>query len=144
MKMKKQAVNGDMSSRGNSKVISIFIKTAPLLLVLTFSACALNKQDPSQAMQAAQFAIDNADQNRLSGYALPELSQARDKLTAARAAEHKKNMKLAKYLADESKISAELASAKTAYIKADQINKDMIKSIDVLKQEMQRNKGELK
>lgn len=144
MKMKQNAVYDNISSLGNSKIITVVVMTVTLLFIITLTACTSMSNEPVQALKAAQFAIDNADRNRLSDHDLPDLAQARDKLIAARKAEQKNDMKLAKYLAEESLVSAELASAKTAYIKADQINKDIIKSIDVLKQEMQRNKGELK
>jgi hypothetical protein len=48
---------------------------------------------------------------------------------------------LAQRLAEESRVDAELASAKAETSKALAINEEMQKSNDALKQEMQRNTG---
>jgi hypothetical protein len=50
-------------------------------------------------------------------------------------------MLLAMRLAEESRVSAELASAKARKIKATKINEDMNENLEVLKQEMQRKSG---
>ena len=106
------------------------------LLLLT--ACA-STPPPNQALQAAEQAIATAEQARVADYASPELSEARDKLAASRAAIQQKNMVLAQRLADESRADAQLASAKAEAAKAKLVNDDMQKSNVTLKQEMQRN-----
>jgi Domain of unknown function (DUF4398) len=109
--------------------------------VLTFAACASAPQPPTQALQAAELAIANADQARVADYASPELIEAREKLNAARSAVEQDEMVLAQRLAEESRVDAELASAKAETSKALAINEEMQKSNDALKQEMQRNTG---
>jgi hypothetical protein len=49
---------------------------------------------------------------------------------------------MAERLADESRAEAELASAKTANVKANTVNDEMRHSTSTLIEEMQRNSGE--
>jgi hypothetical protein len=115
---------------------------APALAALiVLAACASAPQAPTQALQAADTAIADADRTRLADYASPELTSARTKMTAARDAVHNEKMVLAERLAVEARVEAELASAKNESAKARAVNVDMQKSIDTLKQEMQRNTG---
>lgn len=107
--------------------------------LLALAACASTPPPPLQALQAAEIAISSAEQARVVDYAVLELTQARDKLAAARIAVLDEEMLLAERLADESRVSAELATARTEMLKAQAINRDMQESIDTLRQEMQRN-----
>jgi hypothetical protein len=127
---------------GKANLLHTILKQAIVVTLITLGACASVAPAPSQALLAAESAIDNADQERVSDYDLPELGQARDKLTAARAAVQKEDMPLAKSLADESRVSAELALARARQMKAAQVNDEMLESIETLKQEMQRNTGD--
>ena len=96
---------------------------------------------PTQALQAAELAIANAEKARVADYASPELSQARDKLASARTAVEQEQMEMALYLVEQSRVDADLASAKAEVVKAKTVNDEMKKSIETLKQEMQRNPG---
>lgn len=109
--------------------------------LLVLAACASVPQPPTEALQAAELAISNAEQARVADYASPELGQAREKLTAARAAVQQENMVLGQRLAEQSRVNAELASAKAEAAKAKAVNDEMRKSTETLKQEMQRNPG---
>lgn len=109
---------------------------ASLLLV----ACA-STPPPTQQITAAEVAIAHAEQAQVADYASPELSAAREKLTAARAAVVKEDMKTAKRLAEQSALDADLAAAKLSAAKAKTVNDEMLKSTSVIKQEMQRNPG---
>jgi hypothetical protein len=51
-------------------------------------------------------------------------------------------MILAERFADESRVEAELASAKTADVKARAVNDEMTRSNGTLLEEMQRNSGD--
>lgn len=115
--------------------------SAAAAALLTLAACASAPVPPTEALQAAETAISNAEQARIADYASPELGVAREKLTAARAAVEKEEMGLAQRLAEQSRAEAELASAKAEATKAKAVNDEMRKSTDSLKQEMQRNTG---
>lgn len=108
---------------------------------LLLSACASQPLPPSQALQAAESAIGNAEQARVADYASPELGVAREKLAAANSAVEQEEMLLAEHLADQSRVEAELALAKSQAARAKLVNDEMLKSTDSLKQEMQRNTG---
>lgn len=114
----------------------VAIAAASLLL----AACA-STPPPTQQITAAEVAIAHAEQAQVADYASPELSAAREKLTAARAAVVKEDMKAAKRLAEQSALDAELATAKLTAAKAKTVNDEMLKSTSVIKQEMQRNPG---
>jgi hypothetical protein len=110
-------------------------------VLLSLAACASTPMPPTQELQAAESAITNAEQARVADYASQDLNQAREKLAAANIAVQKREMIQARQLADESRVSAELATAKASMTKAQQVNEEMQKSITTLKQEMQRNTG---
>ena len=110
--------------------------------LLTLAACASTPPAPTQALQAAEAAITSAEQARVADYASVELNAARENLAAARKAVQSEDMDKAERLAEQSRVNAELASAKAGLIKAKAINEEMETSIEVLKQEMQRGSGE--
>ena len=112
-----------------------------MLGFLALTASAAKPEVPTQAIQAAELAIKNADQARVADYSSPELTMARDKLTAARTAVEKEDMVVAQQLAEQSRADAELATAKAAVAKEQATNDEIKKSIETLKQEMQRNSG---
>lgn len=121
--------------------------TAALRLVgvcsglLLLGACASSPESPSQALQAAEAAISSAEQARVADYAAPELGVARDKLQAAHSAAKLDELLLAEQLAEQSRVEAELALAKSQAARAKVVNDEMLQSTDSLKQEMQRNTG---
>ena len=109
--------------------------------VLLLAACAAAPQPPTAELQAAEQAIESAEQARVADYASPELTAARDKLTAANSAVQIKEMDMGRRLAEQSLVDAELALAVSQATKAKLVNDDMQKSTNSLKQEMQRNTG---
>ncbi|MDO8862109.1 DUF4398 domain-containing protein [Haliea sp. E1-2-M8] len=114
---------------------------AVLAGVLVLAACASAPQAPNRSLQAAEQAIATAEQARVADYASLELSQAREKLAAARRAVHQEEMIVAERLADEALVEAQLATAKASEIKAKKINDDMQESTRTLILEMRRDTG---
>ena len=110
-------------------------------MLFALVACASTPQPPTEQLQAAEMAITTAEQQGVADYASADLNQAREKLSAARTAVQQENMILAQRLADESRVSAELASAKAEMLKAEEVNEEMQRSIETLRQEMLRNTG---
>lgn len=123
------------------------IRGSPILIAmvaagaLTLVACATPPPPPSQALQAAESAIANAEQSRVADYASAELTTAREKLVAARTATRNDEMVQAERLAVESRVHAELAYAQAEEVKAKAVNDEMQRSIDTLKKEMDRATG---
>lgn len=105
------------------------------------AGCASTPKAPTEALQAAELAIANAEQDRVADYASPELGEARDKLTAARVAVVEKEMVRAARLAEQAKVDAELATAKAKAAKAQEVNEELDKNINTLQQELQRSSG---
>ena len=110
--------------------------------LLLLAACASTPPAPTASLQAAQLAISNAERTDASRYASGELSEARTKLASADSAVKEQRMIQAERFADESRAEAELASAKTAEVKARAVNDEMTRSTDTLVEEMQRSSGD--
>ncbi|MBY0475977.1 MAG: DUF4398 domain-containing protein [Nitrosomonas sp.] len=115
--------------------------TTAIAVLFSLIACAAPPAPPAQELAAAEMAITNADRARIADHASAELREARTKLTAARDAVRQEKMILAQQLAEQSRANAELASAKAEAAKAKAINDEMQKNIDIIEQEMQRNRG---
>lgn len=108
------------------------------LLIL---GCSSNPQPPTQQITAAESAISHAEQARVADYASPELSEARDKLAAARDAVAKEEMTRATRFAEQAKLNADLAAAKAEAAKAKAVNDELVKGTTAVQQELQRNTG---
>ena len=109
-------------------------------LGLLLSACS-SLPAPTEKIQLAEAAISHAEVVQAADYISPELTEARQKLTAARAAIARDDMVVAQQLAEQSALDADLAAAKAGTVKAKVVNDEMKKSTTTLKQEMQRNQG---
>ena len=109
--------------------------------VLMLGACA-SAPPPTASLQAAHQAISDADRAEAGHYASAELGEARTKLASANDAVAEKKMVMAERLANESRAEADLASAKTANVKATAVNDEMKRSTSTLIEEMQRHSGE--
>lgn len=142
-KMRLSMVKGDhnLSLRPTTSTTGKFMGVAVAGLLL-LGGCASAPQPPTSELQAAEQAIANAERARVADYASVELSEARDKLTAARSAVQNEQMSLAQRLAQEARVDAELASARAEVAKARVINEQMLKGTETLKQEMQRSTGD--
>jgi len=115
-----------------------FVAAGLLGTLMLIAACASAPPAPDSAMDAAKVAISNAEKADASHYAGAELGEARQKLALADSAVGQKNMILAERFADESRVQAELASARTAAAKATAVNKEMERGADALTEELQR------
>jgi len=110
--------------------------------VIIFAAACASTPPPSGNLQAAQQAIANAERVDASTHAGVELGEARGKLTAAQHEVEQKHMVAGAQLADEARVAAELAAAKTGAAKAHAANEDLRKSTATLVDEMQRKTGD--
>jgi hypothetical protein len=115
--------------------------TGSATIALIVTACAAAPVPPTQELQAAQTAIESAEQARVADYASPELGEARDKLIAANAAVQREEMANARRLAEQAQVDAQLALARSQAAKARLVNEEMRDSTNSLKVEMQRNTG---
>jgi hypothetical protein len=111
-----------------------------LIGVVLLAACA-STPPPTASLQAAQQAIARAEQNEAGRYAPEQLAEARVQLATANTAVTQDKMIAAKQMAEQSRVEADLASAKTADVKANAVNDEMRHSTATLVEEMQRNAG---
>jgi hypothetical protein len=118
------------------------LRTAVCLTgVLILAACASTPLAPIASIQAARSAIGDAEKAGAGRYAAPELGEAREKLAAANSAVEQKHMNQAERLAEQSRVEADLANAKSAEAKATAVNDEMMKSNQALGEELQRKSG---
>ncbi len=116
-------------------------RAAGLTAVLVLCGCA-STPPPTASLQEAGHAIAIAEQAEAGRYASADLNQARSNLGSAETAVSAKHMITAQRFAEESAADAELATAKTADIKANRVNDDMKRSTATLVEEIQRTSGE--
>jgi Domain of unknown function (DUF4398) len=112
-----------------------------ITVALMLAACA-STPPPTASLQAAHQAISNAERAEAGHYAPGELNEARTKLASADTAVTEGKMTMAALFAEESNVEAQLASAKTADLKAKAVNAEMTQSTGTLIEEMQRKSGE--
>jgi hypothetical protein len=106
---------------------------------MLLGACATTPPAPPiAALNAARQAITNAEQSDARQYASMELDEANQKLALANRAVTTESMIEADRFAQESKVVAELASARTESAKADEINREMGRGADALNEELRR------
>jgi PBP1b-binding outer membrane lipoprotein LpoB len=99
---------------------------------------------PTAQLQAAEQAIAAAQRTDANQHAAAELGAAQARLASANAAVQAEEMESAARLADESRVEADLAAARTASVKARMVNDEIKRSTGTLIDEMQRNEGEPK
>jgi hypothetical protein len=105
-----------------------------LVLIGLLAACSSAPQPKTYAMfQAAETAIADADRNGVNGYPSTESVESRNKLQQARVALEMEQLPLAAFLAQESQVDTELASAKATLIKEQQVNAGMKEGIEAFK-----------
>lgn len=112
----------------------VILLVAPLFLV----ACASAPEPPAESLNAAKDAIASAEQAEARQYAGAELEEANRHLTAAEEAAEAEDMTEADRLAKQARIAAELAIARTEAAKAEEINREMERSVEALEEEMRR------
>jgi hypothetical protein len=112
--------------------------------VLALAGCATAPMPPTVALQAADIAITNADNDHAADYAPLEMRTAHEKLSAARADSQQSDpeqVMRAGPLADEARVEAELASAKGHLARAEAVNQELQKNNNTLNNEIQRGSG---
>lgn len=114
---------------------SLFLSLA---LVALLAACATTPPPPNDALTAARSAITSAEQGDARQHASAELQEAQQQLTMAERALAAEDMMAAEHLANQARIAAVLAMARTESAKALEINREMERSSDALDAEIHR------
>lgn len=124
-------------------ITGFFITTIGALALV---ACASVPPPPTDAFQAADTAITNADKEGAVEFAPLELKSARDKMAQARNAvanePSEEAVMQARRWADEASADAELATARARAGRAAVVNAELQKNIDTLRQELKRSSGD--
>jgi len=107
--------------------------------IVLMPSCASAPPPPTSSIEAAGSAIANAERANAGQFAAAELGAAREKLAQANGAVADEQMIIAERLADESKVSADLAFAQTEAAKATEINQEMRLGAEALTEEMERS-----
>lgn len=105
--------------------------------VIFMAGCA-STPAPTQQIAAANTAITSANSAGGNEFAPVELKSAIDKLAAAERAMSEKDYELAKQLAEQAQVDAQLASAKASSAKAKKAADALQDSSRVLRQEINR------
>lgn len=112
---------------------------------LSLSACASSPEPPTDAFQAADIAIANAEKEQAAQFAPVEMKSAHEKISAARAEvaddPGRDEVMAARWMAEEARVDAELASAQARLGRAEAVNAELQKNLDTLTQELQRAPG---
>lgn len=109
-----------------------------LMLIPLLAACASTSPAPTASIDSAKSAISNAEQAGARLHAGAELQEARSQLRMAEQAATDSSMVAADQYAQQSKIAAELAMAKTRTAKALDTNRDIESETNALRTETQR------
>ncbi len=107
-------------------------------ITLLFAACATVPEAPHAALAEAKVAINTAEKDNAAHYASADLTEARHRLALADRAVASEHMLEADRLAHQSRIAAELASARTEAAKAEEVNDELIEGANALDEEMRR------
>ncbi|MGY6554373.1 MAG: DUF4398 domain-containing protein [Wenzhouxiangella sp.] len=114
------------------------------LAAVMLGACASAPSTPPAAasIEAARQAIATAERSDARQFAGAELDEARQRLGQAERAATAENATMAERFAQQSRVSAELALARTELAKAEEINREMRRSADALRDELRRTGGQ--
>ena len=116
-----------------------FLKTHLAVLLVTTAGCATTSPTPTASLDAARSAISSAERIDAGRFATFDLDEARERFALAQTAASNADMVVAERLANEARIGAELAYARTETAKAQAIYDEMQRGEAALIDEMRRS-----
>jgi len=119
-------------------------RKAPLLglSLLVLSSCTPAMQPPDSQMALANEAVEEATAAGAYEYAPVELKAAQDKINQAKLAMQTKDNLTAERLLKEAEVEAKLVEAKSATAKSQRAVDELQKSIDLLRDEINRKQAQ--
>ncbi len=108
------------------------------LLMVVMTGCAVQVPAPEQEITLATQSIVQAESSGAVEFAPVELKSARDKLNQANRAMDNQEHIVARRLAEEAMVDANLAEAKARSAKSQKVVDELKESIRILEQEMNR------
>lgn len=121
----------------NSKYTQRGLFAAVTIALLGLAGCASSGDIPREQMAVARAAVDRAA-GPAGADAPVEVSQAREKLERATAAVARKDYDVARRLAEQAEVDANLAEAKSHSVRSDRALKEVREGIRQLREEMGR------
>lgn len=122
----------------NPGISRVGIVAVTFLAAIALSGCGSPEPRPDNALVRAKTAVDQATTAGSRQYAAVDLNDAESKLQAANVAENRGHYKQARYLAEDSQVDAELASAKTQAGKAEDAANQLQRGNQALQDEVNR------
>ncbi|MFO7275431.1 MAG: DUF4398 domain-containing protein [Pseudomonadota bacterium] len=119
--------------------------TARALILAAVLACGVggcaggSGQRPVEQLTRAGTMIDQAEQAGAQRFAAAELEQAREKLQRAQQAANENDNEVARRLAVEAALDAELATARAASADAERSAEEVRQGVDTLRRESERS-----
>ena len=107
-----------------------------MLSTVFFIACSANTVPIQKDISNAEMIITSAHSGDVDEYAPLELRLAKEKLKEARSAFDRKQYTSAQYLAEEARVTANLAQEKARTEKTKKIVQELRESIDTLNKEL--------
>lgn len=111
---------------------------AALLAASALSGCASQPRPTAQLVRARTL-VSQAQKDDAQRYAAADLQRARDELSGAQSAAAAHNYASARRLADRASVDADLASARTSSVKAQQSADQVRHGLDTLRQQLQES-----
>lgn len=107
-----------------------------LMAAMAFGGCMNSEQKPDSILTQAGTVVDQADRAGTRSYAAFDLNNAHSKLKKAKEEMKNGDYKKARYLAEEAKVDAELAIAKTQTAKTKEAETQLKQSMQSLQNEI--------
>jgi hypothetical protein len=118
--------------------VSASFLLALVLALLSVSGCS-TIGPPKESLAAAELAVREANKSKAPQYSPLELRMATDKLDQAKRAMNKKDYTVARRLAEEALVDAQVAEAKAASEDARRAANDVRQSLETLRREAERS-----
>jgi predicted nucleic acid-binding Zn-ribbon protein len=133
-------VSGRRVRVSNCNSFNSRVKIAAALLIGA-GGCASTPDRPESELAMVAANIDQAQQAGAAEYSAAELAAAQDKLAKARAAADRDETVMARRLAEQAALDAELANAMTRSRKAESAVDELNDTIEALRNEIERNQS---
>jgi hypothetical protein len=105
---------------------------------LVLGGCGPSMKPPTSEVSSAELAVLEAENSKAPQYAALDLRVAKEKLAGAKQAMAAEDYEIARRLAEEALVNAQLAQNKASSETARRTAEEMRKSIEVLREELER------
>jgi hypothetical protein len=117
---------------------SFWLSVPVVVAALSVTGCS-TVAPPKEQLAAAELAVQQANKSKAPQYSPLELRMAMDKLDEAKRAMNKEEYTLARRLAEEALVDAQVAEAKAASEDARRAASDLRQSLETLRREAERS-----